>query len=172
MVLRRRAEVPEHRVALARKQHAPRALVARPLADVRARDVADVVLVEEENRAQLGVAQRRPRLLQPLAPEPGEVDPLLPIDRHRRAARGDVRGNAHTGHLSLLGLGSADALIELHDERDEVVVSVAALRRLLEERPQLARERKLGASLAGEVEHEVDVLPHHVRRERGRVVVA
>ena len=52
VVLRRRAEVPEHRVALARQQHAARALVARPLADVRARDVADVVLVEEQHRAE------------------------------------------------------------------------------------------------------------------------
>src|SRR4051812_14368044 len=53
VVLRRRAEVPEHGVALARQQHAARALVARPLADVRARDVADVVLIEQQHRAQV-----------------------------------------------------------------------------------------------------------------------
>ena len=94
VMLRRRAEVPEHRIALAREQHASRALVSRPFPDVRARDVADVVLVEEEHRAERGVPQRRTRLLQPVAPEPGEVDPLLPVDRHRRAARGDVHRRA------------------------------------------------------------------------------
>ena len=52
VMLRRRAEVPEHRIALAREQHAARALVARPFPDVRARDVADVVLVEEQHRAE------------------------------------------------------------------------------------------------------------------------
>ena len=41
-----------------------------------------------------GVPERRPRLLQPLAPQPGEVDSLLPVDGHRRAARGDVHGLA------------------------------------------------------------------------------
>ena len=47
------AEVPEHRVALARQQNAAGALVARPLADVRARDVADVVLVEQQHGAEV-----------------------------------------------------------------------------------------------------------------------
>ena len=67
VVLGGRAEVPQHGVALARQQHAARALVARPLADVGARDVADVVLVEEQQRADVGGAQRRLRLLEPLA---------------------------------------------------------------------------------------------------------
>ena len=52
VVLGRRAEVPQHRIALAGEQHAARALVPRPFADVRARDVADVVLVEEQHRAE------------------------------------------------------------------------------------------------------------------------
>ena len=90
MVLRRRAEVPEHRVTFSRQDHTPCALVAGPLADVRARDVANVVLVEEKQCAELGVPQRLPRFLQPLRPELGEVDPLLPVDSHRRSARGDV----------------------------------------------------------------------------------
>ena len=62
VVLGRRAEVPQHRVALARQQHAARALVAGPLADVRARDVADVVLVEQQDarRATSRAATRAP----------------------------------------------------------------------------------------------------------------
>ena len=65
VVLGGRAEVPEHRIALARQQHAARALVARPLADVGARDVADVVLVEQQHRAEA----RMPAA--PRAPSPG-----------------------------------------------------------------------------------------------------
>ena len=68
VVLGRRAEVPQDGIAFAREQRAARALVARPLADVRARDVADVVLVEQEHGAERGLAQRRPRLLQAIAP--------------------------------------------------------------------------------------------------------
>src|SRR5436190_23425022 len=92
MVLRRRAEVPQHRVAVAREERAAGALVARPLADVRARDIADVVLVEEQDGAELRVPEGRLRSLQPVAPKLREVDPLLPVDRHRRAARGDLHG--------------------------------------------------------------------------------
>src|SRR5262249_11558339 len=57
---------------------------------MRARRIPDVVLVEEENRPELRVLKRRPGLVQPLAPEPREVDALLPVDGHRGPARGDV----------------------------------------------------------------------------------
>src|SRR5690349_587845 len=94
MMFRCRAEVPKNRVALARKQQATGALVTGPFTNVRARDVADVVLVEQEYRTEGGVAQRLARLLEALGPEPREVDPLLPIDSHRRPARSDVHGRA------------------------------------------------------------------------------
>ena len=57
---RGRAEVPEDRVAVAAEQDEAGVLVPRPLADVRARDVADVVRVEEEQRAEIGRGQRGP----------------------------------------------------------------------------------------------------------------
>ena len=94
VMLRRRAEIPENRISLAGEQRAARALVPCPFPDVRARHVADVVLVEEEHRAERGVPQRLPRLLQPIAAELGEVDSLLPVDGHRRAARGNVHWRA------------------------------------------------------------------------------
>src|SRR6185503_5425597 len=90
MVLGRRAEVPEHGIAVARQQHAARALVARPFADVRARDVTDVVLVEQQERAHIRGAQRGPGLLEAVGAEAREVDALLPVDRHGGAARCDV----------------------------------------------------------------------------------
>ena len=56
-----RAEVPEDRIVAARQQREAGVLVARPLADVRARDVADVVRVEEQQRAEVGALERRLR---------------------------------------------------------------------------------------------------------------
>ncbi len=67
VVARGRAEVPEDRIRAARQQHPARVLVARPLADVRARDVADVVRVEEEQRAEVGCLERRLRAVEPVA---------------------------------------------------------------------------------------------------------
>src|SRR6185369_4746303 len=90
VVLGSRAEVPEDEIAVAGKQDAARALVARPFANVRARDVANVVLVEQQQRADVRGAQRCPGLLEAVGAEAREVDALLPVDRHRGAARCDV----------------------------------------------------------------------------------
>jgi hypothetical protein len=49
----RGAEVPEDRVVASGEERVARVLVARPLADVRARDIADVVRVEEEQGAEI-----------------------------------------------------------------------------------------------------------------------
>ena len=49
VVLGRRAEVPDVRVAAAGQERVAGHLVARPLADVGARDVADVVEVEQQD---------------------------------------------------------------------------------------------------------------------------
>ena len=84
------SEVPQQRVAGAREQREARVLVARPFADVRARHVADVVGVKQEQRAKIGGLQLSPCALQAIAAELREVDALLPIDRHGRAARRDV----------------------------------------------------------------------------------
>src|SRR5262249_9144501 len=84
VVLRSGAEVPQHRVALAREEDAARAFVAGPLADVRARDIADVVLVEEEHRSEIGLPQGGPGSLEAVGAELREVDPLLPVDGHGR----------------------------------------------------------------------------------------
>ena len=46
------AEVPQDGIVAAREEHPACVLVPRPLADVGARDVADVVEVEEEDGAQ------------------------------------------------------------------------------------------------------------------------
>src|SRR6476646_6886644 len=52
VVSRRRSEVPKHWIALAREEDAARTLVARPFTNVGARHVADVVLIEEQYRAE------------------------------------------------------------------------------------------------------------------------
>ena len=59
VVLGGRAEVPDVGVAAARQQRVAGHLVARPLADMRARDVPDVVEVEQQDRADVGRRKRR-----------------------------------------------------------------------------------------------------------------
>src|SRR5579885_1536639 len=83
------AEVPEDRVVAAQQQHEACVLVARPLADVRARDVADVVRVEEEESTELRRVEGGFRALEALTTEAREVDSLLPVDRARRVRRAD-----------------------------------------------------------------------------------
>ncbi len=78
--LRRRAEVPDVRVAVAGEQRVARELVARPLADHRAGGVADVVLVEAQQRAQARVGERGARAREAVVVQPPEIDPLLEID--------------------------------------------------------------------------------------------
>ena len=85
-----RAEVPQDRVVAAAEEDVARVLVARPFADVRARDVADVVRVEEQQGAEIGRLECGPRALETIAPEPREVDSLLPVHAHDRALGGDL----------------------------------------------------------------------------------
>ena len=60
VVLGGRAEVPDVRVAAAGQQRVAGHLVARPLPDVGARDVADVVEVEQQDCAEVRRGERRP----------------------------------------------------------------------------------------------------------------
>ena len=87
VVARGRAEVPHDRQVAAREEREARELVARPLADGRGGDVADVVHVEAEERAQLRPGQRRRHPREPLGPQSVEVDPLFPVDAHRAVGR-------------------------------------------------------------------------------------
>ena len=170
-------EVPEDRVVAAREEREARVLVARPLADVRARDVADVVRVEEQQRPEVGCVERRLR-------------------RSRRSPRSfgkSIRCSQSTARVAsgeplVLLAVTADLLVEstsslgrqrsrledpqMEEERHEIVVSVACLDRGAEERLDLPRQRQLDAGGLSRVEHEVDVLLHQGRGERSRVVVA
>src|SRR5918992_1340697 len=69
--------------AAARQQREARHLVARPLADVGAGDVADVVEVEEQQRAEFGGGQRLAGAAEAVGAQPLRVDPLLPVDVHQ-----------------------------------------------------------------------------------------
>ena len=76
-------------VAAAKKREAGQ-LVHRPRPDVGGCDVADVAHVEAEQRAHLGLLEQQRDPLQPLAPQPVEIDPLLPIDPHQPKRLADV----------------------------------------------------------------------------------
>ena len=83
VVASRRAEVPQDRLVILRQQRKAADLVLRPRADVRGRDVADVVHVEAQQRSELRLREQPLDAVEPLAPQPIEIDPLLPIHRHR-----------------------------------------------------------------------------------------
>src|SRR5262245_62094353 len=82
-MLRGGAEVPEDRLIILRQQRETADLVLRPGADVRRRDVTDVVHVEAEHGAELRLLEELLDPRKPLPAQPIEIDPLLPIHRHR-----------------------------------------------------------------------------------------
>ena len=87
VVLGRRPEVPDVRAAAARLERVAGHLVARPLADVRAGDVADVVEVEQQHRAEVGGVEGGLGAAEAVRAEAVGVDPLLPVDGHRSRRR-------------------------------------------------------------------------------------
>ncbi len=87
MVDRGRAEIPHDRLAVAGQQREAAELVALPFADLGAGDVADVVDVEEEQRATGRRFQRRAGTRQTVVAQAIEIDPALEIDRHMAVRR-------------------------------------------------------------------------------------
>src|SRR4029450_1344771 len=76
---RRRAEVPDPRLAVAGEQAPAGQLVSRPRAEHGPGDVADVVLVEEEQSAQPGLRERLPDAPHAVFVQTAEVDALLEV---------------------------------------------------------------------------------------------
>ena len=101
---RGRSEVPQVGLGVGGKERIAADLVARPFADHAAGDVADVVVVEAEHRAQAGISQRPTRSGDPVTPQPVEVDALLEVDAHR-SGRGDGPGPVPVGVHVAVGHG-------------------------------------------------------------------
>src|SRR5437763_5427534 len=101
MVSCRGAKVPQDGLSLAREQREACVLIACPLADVGARDVANVVRVEQQERPKIRCLQSCPRPGQTVLAQLCEIDPLLPIHRHGGATR---RNLTHPRFLSAHGL--------------------------------------------------------------------
>ena len=114
VVARGRAEIPHPRLAVAGQEAPARELVARPLADDRARDVADVVLVEHEQRAQARFRERLARARETIVVQAAEIDALLEIHLH-------VAGRLQRPVPAVAGIGrivknvrrAADALLRI-----------------------------------------------------------
>ena len=98
VVAGRGSEVPEDRLRAAREEREARVLVPRPLADVRARDVSDVVRVEEQHRTEVRGLERRLRAFEALPAQSREVDALLPVDCARCVGGSD--GPRSCGHCT------------------------------------------------------------------------
>src|SRR3954468_23451623 len=73
------AEVPDIRIARAGEERIAGELVAGPFADHGAGGVADVVLVEAQQRAEAGMGERRAHARQAIVVQPAEVNPLLEV---------------------------------------------------------------------------------------------
>src|SRR5690349_23345420 len=82
MVPRGGAEIPDPRLAGARQQAPARELVARPLADDGAGQIADVVLIEHEDRAKPRLCERLARATEAVRVQALEIDALFEIDLH------------------------------------------------------------------------------------------
>ena len=140
VVARRRAEVPQDGVVAAREEHPARVLVPRPLADVRARDVADVVRVEQEERAEVGLRER--------GSSPGRAGPRAAW-RSRSAVpsrppswRRAMRCSSSPGSPVPCRCWLRDARFpQPAEERDEVLVPVPARDGVLEQGAQTLGER-------------------------------
>ena len=87
VVDRGRAEVPQDRQLVAGKQREAAELVALPLADLGAGEVADVVDVEGEQRAAVRNWRAPAAPGQAVVPQPGEIDPPLEIHAHMAGLR-------------------------------------------------------------------------------------
>src|SRR5262249_45811203 len=80
---RRGAQVPNDRLRGARREAQADQLVEGPRSDVGRGQVTDVVHVEAEQRAEVGLGEELLRAREPLTAEAVEVDALLPVDSHR-----------------------------------------------------------------------------------------
>src|SRR6202521_822272 len=77
-----RAEVPDDRLLALGEEREARELVALPFADLGRGHVADVVDVEEQERAELGALQRLARAGDPVAAQAVEFDAALEVHAH------------------------------------------------------------------------------------------
>ncbi len=98
VVHRGRAEVPENQLAGAGVQRVPAQLVPGPLADGDSGQVPDVVVVEDQQRAQPGILHGLSGAVQPVLPQAADVESLFEVDVHP-AGRGG-KGKCGYGHGS------------------------------------------------------------------------
>ena len=102
-----RAEVPEDRIGAALGQQRPAAdLVALPLADLGGGEVADVVDVHHQQRAEVGLLQRLAGARQPVAVQAAIVDALLEIDAHGAEAPAARAPSCSAGRCPPRGSGA------------------------------------------------------------------
>ena len=152
-----RAEVPQDRIGAAPRQQRPAAdLVALPLADLGGGEVADVVDVHHQQRAEVGLLQRLPGPRQPVAVQAAIVDPLLEIDAHgaerRQRARPVVARVDVLGADRRLGSGADFAMSSSRSSRASwrsVVPAAASCKRHRAALDLRARVVDAGSSIEG-----------------------
>src|ERR1700722_9014369 len=77
-----RAEIPQMRLAVAAQHCEAAEFITRPLADCRRSNVADIVVVEAQQCAQRGIANRLAGAPQTIAVQAPKIDALFEVDIH------------------------------------------------------------------------------------------
>ena len=161
VVPRGRAEVPEDRVVVAEHEREADVLVALPRPDRRARDVAQVVRVEEQQAAELGRRQRLPSPARAGGRAGGRNRPAAPSrpPSSRRATRCWSRQPCRSPASFGVCLCAADVFAARTSSAMKSSLRVPVRRT----RSRAARRSSAvsGSSTprcVGEVEHELDVL--------------
>ena len=110
VVHRGRAEVPQDRVGRAARQQRPAAdLVALPLADLGRGEIADVVGVHHQQRAEIGLLQRHAGAREAIVVQAAVIDALLEIDAHGAERR--QRAPPVVARVDVLGGDLADGIV-------------------------------------------------------------
>lgn len=83
MMARRRAKIPQNRLVFLWQKREAYEFVHRPSTDMGCRDVANIVHVETEERAQFRLFECHLDAIKTFATQSVDVDPLFPIDGHQ-----------------------------------------------------------------------------------------
>ena len=101
----RRPDIPQDRLLPAHHQAAPEQLVPGPVPNVGSGGIPDIVHIEQNQRSYFRTSQRVADFSRAVGPQPGKINPLLPV-RPQRCSGGSDRDGPRRGIVILNHVGS------------------------------------------------------------------